>query len=134
VPAFFRSRGFELIASYDLSTGSLSVKGRTLRQTEQISSTIEQPDNKDVPTGVTPLEGIWRAGNGTLFIVRGAEWAITSGQQLVDHGTLLIAGIQLILASQGTGENLEYRFELDGSHLVATDQWGQRFHYRRIAE
>ena len=134
VPAFFRSRGFELIASYDLSTGSLSVKGRTLRQTEQISSTIEQPDNKDVATGVTALEGIWQAENGTLFIVRGTEWAITAGQQLVDQGTLLIAGTQLFLASKGTGANLEYRFELDGSNLNATDQWGQKFHYQRISE
>ena len=134
VPAFFRSRGFELIASYDLSTGSLSVKGRTLRQTEQISSAVEQPNNKDAATGITPLEGIWQAENGTLFIVRGTEWAITAGQQLVDQGTLLIAGTQLFLASQGTGANLEYRFELEGSNLNATDQWGQKFHYQRISE
>jgi len=134
VPAFFRSRGFELIASYDLSTGSLSVKGRTLSQTEQISGTVEQLDNKKVATRITQLEGIWQAENGTLFIVRGSEWAITAGQQLIDQGTILIASNQLILASQGTGANLEYRFELDGPHLVATDQWGQRFHYQRIAE
>ena len=84
--------------------------------------------------GMTPLEGIWQSDNGMLFIVRGFEWAITSGQQLVDQGTLSIMSNEFTLNSLATGQNLSYRYALDGVTLIATDVWGQSFYYQRIRD
>ena len=133
VPARFQSHGFEFIASYDLSTGGLSIKGRALEQGPP-AARPNQPYNVHSAIGVTPLEGIWQSDNGMLFIVRGIEWAITSGHQLVDQGTLSIMSNELTLNSLATGQNLSYRYALDGVTLIATDQWGQTFYYEKISD
>ncbi len=133
VPARFQSQGFEFIASYDLSTGGLSIKGRALEQGPSAARPNE-PYNMNSAIGRTPLEGIWQSDNGMLFIVRGIEWAITSGQQLVDQGTLSVVGNELTLNSLATGQSLNYRYALDGVTLIATDQWGQTFYYEKISD
>jgi len=133
VPARFQSHGFEFIASYDLSTGGLSIIGRALEQGPPAAKPNELY-NMNSAIGMTPLEGIWQSDNGMLFIVRGFEWAITSGQQLVDQGTLSIMSNELTLNSLATGQNLSYRYALDGVKLIATDVWGQSFYYQRIRD
>ena len=133
IPALFQSQGLEFIASYDLSTGSLSIKGRPLEK-NQPAAGPGGSYNLRSPSGVTALEGIWQSDNGMLFIVRGIEWAITSGQQLVDQGTLFIIGNELTLNSLATGQQLNYRYTADGLNLLATDEWGQTFYYEKISD